>query len=649
VSGTAAAYRWLGCLAAIASLGEAAHPVTLGGADADYRSYANVDEFRLTHLELILDVDFTNRELDGIAVLELKRVDPHSTELVLDTRGLRILSVNELTSNFVGATEKTKAFWVERPFHLGKANPELGSPLYIDLAPSKEGTETVKIEYETTDQSTALHWRVPEKTDGAKPSGKLQPYMYSSPGPDQARSWIPLQDTPKVRLTYKAFVKTGQGLLALMGAGNDPKAKHNGSYNFLMPRPVPPDLLNLAIGDFESRETGPRSGVFAESSLSKPAAKEFADTEAMLVAAEGLLGHYPWGRFDELVMPSAFPVAQAAFPAIAYVSPTLIAGDKSLESPLANAVAQSWTGQLITNATWRDRWLNQAFATYLQHRIMSVVVGAPREALEESLAVEAFRAAAAACDSDDQLLATDLTDVESDEDCAGVAAEKGSLLLTWLEAKFGRDKFDPFVRGYVTRFASQSVSTEQFESYLQENLLDRYPGIVSRAAVGAWISNPGVPEDAVLPASSAATESIDAARASFVAGRLAAAKIDVHDWAGPHWIYFLRHMPRDLKAAQLGELDRAFSLTASRNAEVAQAWLQLAIRADYRPAYARLEEYLKSVGRTRLIAPLYAELARTPAGYEFAKRIYTAARSGYDARTARRIDTLVKIESAADE
>ncbi len=644
MSGAAAVGRLLAGLAAIASAGETAHAVTLGGADADYRSYANVDEFRLTHLELILDVDFTNRELDGIAVLELKRVDPHSTELVLDTRGLRILSVNELTANFVGATEKTKAFWVERPFHLGKANPELGSPLVIDLAPSKDGTETVKIEYETTDQSTGLHWRVPEK-----PDGKRGPYMYSAPGPVQARSWIPLQDTPKVRVTYKAFVKTGQGLLAVMGAGNDPKAKHNGNYNFLMPRAVPPDLLNLAIGDFEFRETGPRSGVFAESSLAKPAAKEFADTEAMLGAAEQLLGRYPWGRFDELVMPSSFPIAQAAFPAIAYVSPTLIAGDKSLESPLANAVAQSWTGQLIANATWRDRWLNQAFATYLQHRIMSAVVGAQREALEESLGADAFRAAAAACDSDDQLLATDLTDVEADEVCAGVAAEKGSLLLTWLETKFGRDKFDPFLRGYVTRFASQSVSTEQFESYLQENLLDRYPGIVSRAAVGAWISNPGIPEDAVLPATAAATESIDAASAAFVAGKLAAAKIDVHDWAGLHWIYFLRHMPADLKPAQLGELDRAFSLTASRNPAVAQAWLQLAIRADYRPAYARLEEYLRSVGRTRLIAPLYAELARTPAGYEFAKRIYTAARPGYDAGTAQQIDALVKVESAAAE
>lgn len=622
---------------------ERAQAVTLGGVDADYRSYANVDEFRLVHLELILEVDFANRELEGTVVLELKRVDLHSTELVLDTKGLRILTVSELSGNFMGATEKTKPIWVTRPFHLGKSNPELGSPLFIDLAPSKDGIETVKVEYETTDQSSALQWRVPEKKDG-----KPRPYLYAAPGPIQARSWIPLQDTPKVRVTYKAFVKTGEGFLAVMGAGNDPKVKRNGNYNFLMPRAVPTDLLNLAIGDLDFRETGRRSGVFAESSLAKPAAKEFADTEAMLAAAEQLLGHYPWGRFDQLVMPPAFPIGAAAYPAVAYVSPTLIAGDKSLQSALANALAQSWSGQLVTNATWRDRWLNQAFAAYLQRRIMSVVAGEQREAIQEILDVEAFRAALSACAGDDQLLGTDLTDVESDEVCAGVAAEKGSLLLTWLEAKFGRDKFDGFLRGYFAHFAGQAVSTEQFQGYLQENLLDRYPGIATRANVDAWISNPGIPEDAVLPAAGAAA-SIDAARAAFISGKVPAAKIDARDWVGTQWIYFLRGMPAAAQLAQLSELDRAFSLTTTRNAEVAEAWLLLAIRRDYRPAFGRLEDYLKSVGRTRLIVPLYAELAKTPAGFDFAKRVYAAARPGYNAQAAERIDALVKLDSTGTE
>lgn len=627
----------------LAAAAQLANGVTLGGADADYRSFANVDEFRLTRLDLILEVDFTNRELDGVAVLELKRADPRSTELVLDTKGLRIRTVSELSGNFLGATERTKAIWVTRPFHLGKANSELGSPLYIDLAPSKEGTETVKIEYETTDQASALKWRVPEKKDG-----KPRPFMYTSPGPIQARSWIPLQDTPKVRVTYKALVKTGDGFLAVMGGGNDPKVKRNGSYSFMMPKAVPTYLLSLAIGDLDFKETGPRSGVFAESSLAKPAAKQFADTEAMLAAAEQLLGHYPFARFDQLVMPLAFPIGQAGYPTVAYVSPSLIAGDQAPQSALANAVAQSWSGQLVTNATWRDRWLNQAFATYLQRRIMSAVGGEPREAIQEILDVEAFRAAMATCDSDDQLLATDLTDVESDEVCAGVAAEKGSLMLTWLDAKFGRDKFDAFLRGYFARFAAQSVSSEQFEGYLEENLLDRYPGVATRAELTAWISNPGLPDDAVLPAADAAA-SIDGVRASFLTGKVPAAKIDVHDWVDPQWIYFLNGMPSAPKLEQLSELDRAYSLTAARSAEVAQAWLLLAIRCDYRPAFTRLEAYLKSVGRTRLIVPLYRELVKSSAGFEFAQRVYALARPGYDARTAQRIDALVKFDSTATE
>lgn len=630
-------------------LGGTAHAVTLGSADADYRSYANVDEYRLTRLELILEPDFTNRELEGVAVLELKRLDPHSNELVLDTKGLRILTVSELSGDFVGATEKTKAIWTTSPFHLGRPNPELGTPLFIDLSPSKGTTETVKIEYETTGQSTGLHWHVPAKeTEQGKKADKSRPFLYTEPGPNQARSWIPLQDTPKVHMIFKAYVKAGDGLLAVMAAGNDPKVKRNGSYSFLMPKPVTPDLLALAIGDLEFKETGPRSGIFAESSLAKPAAKDFADTEAVIAAAERLLGRYPYGRLDLLVMPPAFPIGLAAYPTLAYVSPTLVAGDNSFQPMLANAVAHAWAGELVTSSGWRNRWLNAAFAAYLQRRIMGVVAGAQTEGVQELLDVAAFRSALSECDSEDQLLGTDLSDVESDEICAGLGAEKGSLLMSWLEAKFGRDRFDVFVLGYFTHFSGQAVSTEQFLSYLQENLLDKFPGIATRAEVNAWISNPGIPDDAVLPAAGAAA-SIDAARAAFLSGAVPAAKIDTHDWAPPQWIYFLNGMPSDAKRVQLNDLDHAFSLSAKRNAEVAQSWLLLAVRNEYRPAYARLEEYLQSVGRTRLIVPLYAQLAKTPAGFEFAKRVYTLARPRYDRQTAERIDALVKIDMAEPE
>ncbi len=380
----------------------AAHAVTLGGADADYRSYANVDEFRLTHLELLLEVDFTNRMLEGVAVLEFKRVDTHSSELVLDTKGLRILTVSELTRDFFGATEKTKAIWVTRPFHLGKPNPELGTPLYIDLSPSKQGIETVKVEYETTSQATGLRWHVPANVqEKGKKADKSRRFLYTAPGPDQARNWIPLQDTPKVQMTYKATVKTRGGNLAVMGAGNDPKVKHNGTYSFAMTKPVPAYLLSLAVGDLDFKATGPRSGVFAESSLLKAAAKDFADTEAMIAAAEHLLGHYPWGRFDQVVMPYAFPAAEAAFPTLAYLSPTVIAGDKCPQPALANALAQSWAGQLVTRASWRDRCLDRAFAAYLQRRIMAVVDGEQREEVRELLEIAAYRAALSTCAGDD--------------------------------------------------------------------------------------------------------------------------------------------------------------------------------------------------------------------------------------------------------
>ncbi len=234
--------------------------------------------------------------------------------------------------------------------------------------------------------------------------------------------------------------------------------------------------------------------------------------------------------------------------------------------------------------------------------------------------------------------------MEYDEVCAGIAAEKGSLLLTWLESKFGRERFDAFVLGYFTHFSGQAVSTEQFQTYLQENLLERFPGIATRAEIDAWISKPGLPQDAVLPAAGAAAP-IDAARAAFISGAVPAAKMEAHAWASQQWIYFLNGMPADATAAQLGDLDHAFAVSATRNAEVAESWLLLAIRSDYRPAFPRLEAYLESVGRTRLLVPLYAQLAATPSGFDFAKRVYTIARPGYDPQVAQRIDELVKIDT----
>jgi aminopeptidase N len=622
-------------LAMSGGLAVSAQRVDLGAIDPnfDYHTYANVDQFRVTHLDLDLRVDMKFQSITGRAALELKRVDPRATQLVLDTKDLMILDVTQKATDVLGATAKNQTIWVSRPFHLEKPDPILGSALVIDLPPSKRGTEAIRIDYETLPASAALQWLTPKQT------ARHKAFLYTNSEPIGARSWIPLQDTPQVRATYKAKVHTDSDMRAVMSAENDPKAKRNGDYTFVMPEAVPSYLIALAVGDLEFRETGPRTGVYAEKSMIKEAAKEFADTESMIQANEKMFGPYRWSRYDVLVMPPSFPEGGMENPRLSFITPTVVVGDKSLVSVVAHELAHSWAGNLVGNATWRDLWLNEGFTDYMEGRIMSAVYGEQRSSMEAVLGLNSLRSDLAKLKPADQILAIDLRDRDPDDVFSEIPYEKGRLFLNYLDAKFGREHFDAFLRGYFEHFAFKSITTEQFLAYLQENLLDRFPGVVNRGQVNAWVSSPGLPADAVLPVTTM-FEPVDEARTAWLAGKLAPKKLGM-DWIAQQWLYFLNNMPATLPASQLADLDKAFGFSKSPNAEIAHSWFKLVIANDYQPSFPGLEEYLKTVGRRKLIAPLYEALMKTPSGAIVAKRVYAKARPGYHPETVKAIEAIV--------
>jgi hypothetical protein len=618
---------------------------TLGDADAARPSYANLGQFRLTHLDLSLDVDFRNQELDGKAALTLQRLDPQATQLVLDTQGLDVLDVSMVSNDIVGATKKPAPLWVTLPFRIGRADLQSGARLVIDLPTSTAPSEIVKIEYETTSASAALDWRVPASIDR-----KHRPFVYTRADAGGARSWIPLQDAPSVAMTYRVRVHTGEGLQAVMAVANEPPVKRGGEYVFDMPTPVNPDLMALAVGDFEFKPLGSRTGVYAPAARMAAAVEHFADAEALLTAAETLLGPYPWKRDDQLVMGASFPLTSTPYPGIDFVSPTRIAGprrsagENGSSDPVATGIAAGWAGGLV-RATPRDRWFDAGWSRYLGGRFMTVVYGERPVWLGVLLDYRANRAALADCVLNDS----------ADGSCPEAAALKASLLMSFLESRFGRARFDAFQRDYFAYFAHRMVSFPQFLAYLEERLLAPNPGVVSNAEIDAWISA-GLPADAVLPQASL-LDGVDAVRRAFVSGTAESKALDkrpekspaVQAWSTAEWIAFIDGLPPHLEPAEWTALDRALASPGADNPEVQQRWLIAALRADYRPALARLEPYLKAVGVERLIVPLYAELVKTPAGTQMAKRIYTAARPGYDRETVASVDGLVTAEMAVPE
>jgi leukotriene-A4 hydrolase len=625
------------------TLGAAETPHTLSAArpdlaplqsGLDYHSFANIEQFHVTHIELNLRVDFRNKVLIGEAALEVKRLDPNATELVLDTQGLDIRDVSEKPTSVIGALSKSETTWVSRPFHLDKADPILGSPLVIELPPHKRSTQIIKIEYVTSPEAASLHWLADAHT-----AGKHHPLMYTLSGPIGARAWIPLQDSALVRVTYAAVVHTDDDLLAVMSARNDPEVKHNGNYAFVNRDAMPPSRIALAVGDLRFKATGPRTGVYAEKPLLAEAAKEFADTESLLKAAETLFGAYRFERCDLVVLPPPFPVAEVGNPRAPFISSTVVTGDRSEESVVARAVVQAWAGDLVSGATPRDAWIDAGLAVYMQNRVVRDVYGEPRVTTDRLRAEHAVREDLAQMPKPEQALAVDQRDRDPDVP-RSAADEKGGLLFTYLDGKFGRERLDAFLQAYFDHFAYKSITTEEFLGYLKENLLDRFPGIVSASQVEAWVKEPGLPQDAPLLAMPL-YDSVDATRSAWLAGKVPAKKLDTRAWVTPQWAYFLDGMPGPLRKDQLNDLDQAFGFTHSANAEIASSWFVLVIKSGYQPSYARLEEFLETNGRQTLLEPLYAELMKTPGGEVLAKRVFAVARPVYQAHTAAALDAIV--------
>ena len=578
----------------------------------DYHSFANPNEIRVTHLSLDLTANFESKQLVGEVTLDVERTKPENNTLVLDTRALEIQRVSVEGESV--------------PFEMGETDPDLGTPLTITL-PSAANSVTVA--YSTSPEASGVQWLTPAQT-----AGKKHPFLFTQAQAVHARSFIPLQDSPQVRVTYDATIKTPEALLAVMSASNDPATERDGEYEFNMPQPIPSYLIALAIGDLEFKAMGERTGVYAEPALLESAAKEFEDTEAMLEVTEETYGPYQWDRYDLLILPPSFPFGGMENPRLSFITPTVIAGDKSLVSLIAHELAHSWSGNTVTNATWRDLWLNEGFTTYLTYRIMEMIYGHDRFKKEAVLGYQDLENDVAALEENDEILAIDLRGRNPDDVFSNIPYEKGALFLREIEHKIGRENFDAFLMQYFKDFAFKSITTDTFIAYLDDTLLKQYPDKLDANRIHTWIFEPGIPEGAPHPESDAFTK-IDDTRSAWLSGDVKAADIETAQWTVHEWLYFLNNMPESLSEAQLAELDTAFSLTSTKNNEIAHSWLMIAVQNNYQPAYDRLYSYLVSIGRNKLVKPLYRELSKTPEGKAFAKRAFEEAKPGYHPLTVK--------------
>ena len=590
----------------------------------DSHSYGNPSEIRVRHADLDWDVLFDQKSLRGTATLTVSRpAGGRATRLVLDTRDL---DVTKAESSRDGTS------WAAAAFSLAPPDKILGSALTVNLP---EDATRVRITYATRPGASGLQWLEPSQTAGRK-----FPYLFTQSQAIHARSWIPLQDSPQVRITYRARVRTPKSLRAVMSADNDHETPRDGEYDFEMPQPIPSYLIALAVGDIGFAPLSARAGVWSEPPVVGPSAREFSDLERMIRAAEELFGPYRWERYDVLVLPPSFPYGGMENPRITFATPTIIAGDRSLVALVAHELAHSWAGNLVTNATWSDFWLNEGFTVYLERRILERVYGPQRADIEAVLGYQDLQKEMAAVPDGDEVLHIDLAGRDPDEGATDIPYEKGALFLRHLEETFGRQRFDRFLRGYFDHFAFQSITTDDFVRYLRANLLDEGPELAARVPVEDWIERPGLPASAPRPHSDALAR-VEAEARGWLDGKTPASKIDSGGWTTHEWLLFLRALPQPLDRERMAELDRAFHLTASKNSEITNQWLAMAIASRYETADRRLEEFLTSMGRRKFLKPLYEALVKTPEGRARALEIYRKARPTYHPIAVATVDEIV--------
>lgn len=586
----------------------------------DEHSYAQLGEARVTHVSLDLTPDFATQRIGGTARLTFER-SADADSIVLDIRDLRIKSVTDSHGKALG-------------FRIGAADPLLGAPLAIALSSSDN---TLVIAYESSPDAAAVQWLTAAQTAGRK-----MPFLFTQGESILTRTWVPTQDTPSQRQTYDATIHVPEGMRAVMSAehvGTDGKRDSRGlvTYSFRMQHPIPPYLIALSVGDLAFRPIGSRTGVYAEPTVVDKAASEFGEVDQMIAAAEKLFGPYRWGRYDILVLPPSFPYGGMENPTLTFATPTVLAGDRSLVSLVAHELAHSWSGNLVTNSTWNDFWLNEGFTVYLENRIMEELRGKRYTDMLRVLGRQDLLKAvddAGGLSSLDTRLHLDLKGRDPDEATGNIAYEKGAAFLETVESVVGRERLDAFLRDYFSHFAFQPMSSERMLAYMREKLLRGDEE--KRIGVQAWVYEPGIPAN-IPSVSSEAFAAVDQAVAAWKAGTAPAA-IKTSSWTTQEWLHFLRALPDTISTARLAELDREYRLTQSGNSEILFAWLKIAIRNRYEPAFGSLEHYLTSQGRRKLVAPLYADLAKTDWGKALAIRIYRIARPTYHSVAVNTID-----------
>jgi leukotriene-A4 hydrolase len=615
----------------------------LADSTFDDHSYSNLREIHTKHLDLELEVNFQNKTIYGVARHTMK--NNNTDTAIFDINGLLIQKVTLGTKNHEKETD----------FVIGNMDKDsiLGQPL---LVTTKNKTQQINIYYQTTENSAALDW-----LDSNLTSSKTKPFLYTQGQAILTRTWIPIQDSPSNRITYSAKVSVPDDLIAVMSAKNEREKSSDGNYFFEMKKPIPSYLIALAVGDLSYQSLGPNTGFYCEPELAKACLYEFQDLPKMMQAAEKIYGKYQWDQYDLLVLPYSFPFGGMENPMLTFVNPTIITGDRSLTSVVAHELAHSWSGNLVTNRTWNDFWLNEGFTVYFEQRIMEELYG--KDVSDILAAVEYYelqdelKTIAGSNNPEDSRLFLNLKGRNPDDGLTDIAYVKGSFFLKTLEQKVGRIKFDEFINTYFQKYAFKTISSAEFVAYLEKNLLSRNKIDFNHKE---WIYKEGLPKNC-LQIKSVRLDKMNELANKFAQGEAIfkpvityekirikgrnkknriVNKLERKDFIVQEWQTFIRALPKSISKEKLKIIDIHLGFKNCGNSEIMTEWFTLALENNYTELNSDIERFLKKVGRRKYLVPIYKAMNKV--NPKLAKQIFENSKNQYHAVSRNSIEELLK-------
>lgn len=574
----------------------------------DPNSFSESEKIITKHVDLDWDVDFTKKVIKGSATYKFKILKDDLTTILLDVSGINISDVsilasgNEIPINFMISDEVKN----------------IGSKLTLDLPCDSSGELTVRINYETSPEAAALQWLTAEQT-----LGKKHPYLFSQCQAINARSLFPCQDSPAVKFTYNGHVRYPSELKGLMSAILTESGE--GYAKFEQTVPIPSYLLAIAVGDVVSRTLGPNCRVWAEEGIIDECAEEFSETPLMLQVASEICGPYVWKQYDLLVMPPSFPFGGMENPCLTFITPTLLAGDKSLADVVAHEISHSWTGNLVTKKNFEHFWLNEGFTVFVEGKIVGRMHGDKERDFHSIRNLTELRENIRTQLADTPELTkliVDLTNCSPDDSFSSVPYIKGSTFLRYIEDTIGGpDIFEPFFKFYLNKYKYKSITTDDFKRTLYEFFLDN-DNVMSKLEkidFDTWLYGEGMPPTIPNFDSSLATVCVNLA--NLWATKSAQELVDLPDIkikiTVQQLIDFLSKLIekrdiKDLNKEKVELLESTYNVNTTKNAEIRFRFLRLCIRARLLSRMDEIIRFANSNFRMKYVRPIYRDLVAWP-------------------------------------